>query len=657
MLTLASRIAAHLLLGFILGGIAGWAGRPPAAAQVIDSPAAPVDEMARRRQLLMAAEDRPQEPEPVAALGFTACVNGFASIYPCQNVDLMAVMPLATFGAGRAADIWGWTDPLDGKEYALIAFNTGVAFVELSDPTNPLYLGSLPTETFATTWRDVEVYNNYAFIVADAAGSHGVQIFDLTELRDVPNPPVTFAETAHYDGVTSSHTLVINEVTGFAYATGTNTCSGGLHIINIQDPLNVAFAGCVSNDGYVHETQCVVYNGPDVEHQGQEICFNANEDTITIVDVTDKGAPAQLSRTGYSGVGYTHQGWLTEDHAYFLLNDETDELTYGHHSRTRIWDMADLDAPALIDYYDGPTTATDHNLYVHEGLVYEANNAAGLRILDASDVSNGNLTELAYFDTYPANDFAGYTGSWGNYPFFNSGLVVISSRFEGFFVLRPTRLNLSGDSTLDTLPGTTVTHTFSLNNSGPADSFSLSVSDYEWPTTLLTPSPLALAPGESVIIVVEVEVPGLILETVHGTDSFTLTAVSESDPTLSRSAVGTTHSVTTSGIVTSGDMSGEGAAGETITYQVVVTNTGNYTDTFSISYGPSTWNVSGPDSVGPLAAGVGTTAEIQVTVGNGKADVVTVTFTSGLDNSVSATVTLSTTSATQLLYLPLVIRP
>ena len=70
-------------------------------------------------------------------------------------------------------------------------------------------------------------------------------------------------------------------------------------MIDISNPLVPGNAGCFSADGYAHDAQCVVYNGPDAAHQGGEICFNANEDTLTIVDVANKAAPVQLSRTGY----------------------------------------------------------------------------------------------------------------------------------------------------------------------------------------------------------------------------------------------------------------------------------------------------------------------------------------------------------------------
>ncbi|MEW5988669.1 MAG: choice-of-anchor B family protein, partial [Chloroflexota bacterium] len=395
----------------------------------------PDDPAVTRARIMAAQADRPG-PRNLSPLTYTPCVSGFAGAYPCKNVDLMAFIPLSTMSASTAADLWGWTDPLDGKEYALVGLDNGTGFVDISDPENPVYLGKLPTHSGSLIWRDVEVYGNYAYVGSEAS-NHGIQVFDLTQLRTVTNPPVTFTETAHYNQVSNTHTIIINEDSGYAFANGTNTCSGGLHIINLQDPIAPTFAGCFSSDGYTHESHCIIYQGPDVEHQDQEICFAANEDTLTIVDVTNKSAPVQLSRTPYSGVGYTHQGWTTADQTYFLLDDELDESFYGHNTRTRVWDISDLDAPTIIGYYSGPTPAIDHNLYVKGGYAYEANYQAGLRILDLSDVANANLDEAAYFDTYPSGNSAAFDGAWGTYPYFASGLVIVSGIDEGLFILRP----------------------------------------------------------------------------------------------------------------------------------------------------------------------------------------------------------------------------
>ncbi len=371
-----------------------------------------------------------------AAFTQGACIDGHAAGYPCRDVHLAAFVPLAALGGGNTNDVWGWTDPLTGREYALLGRSNGTSFVDVTIPDAPVVLGNLPTHTINSLWRGLKVYGDHAYIISEATG-HGLQVFDLRQLRGRSGPPVTFTATAHYAGFGNCHTLAVNEASGFLYAAGTNTCNGGLHIVDVRTPGAPVFAGCVANDGYTHETQCVTYHGPDAAYAGRELCFSSNTDTLTIIDVTNKAAPVQLSRTGYAGRGYTHQGWLTEDHRHFLLDDETDEQSFGHNTRTYIWDVADLDAPRVIGSYLGPVSAIDHNLYIRGAYAYEANYRSGLRILDLTNIGAAALSERAYFDTYPASDGPGFNGAWSNYPFFASGTVLVSGIDEGLFVLQP----------------------------------------------------------------------------------------------------------------------------------------------------------------------------------------------------------------------------
>ena len=368
----------------------------------------------------------------------TTCAEGMAGTYPCSNVDLMSVLALADIGGGDANDIWGWTDSSTGKEYAIMGRTNGTSFVDISEPVNPIFLGNLPPHSTDSIWRDVKVYADHAFIVTEAP-NNGMQVFDLTQLRMVTSPPVAFSETAHYFGFSTAHNLAINEDSGFAYAVGTNDCGGGLHMIDIRTPTSPTSAGCFSADGHTHDAQCVNYDGPDSDHQGMEICFNSNLDTLTIVDVTNKAAPAMLSRTGYRDSRYAHQGWLTEDQAYFLLDDERDEA-YNRdvtNTRTYMWDVSDLDDPALIGFFESTTTSIDHNQYVKGNYTYQSNYQAGLRILDITDIANGNLSEEAFFDVYPGGDSPRLNGAWSNYPFFDSGIVIVSVIEQGLFILRP----------------------------------------------------------------------------------------------------------------------------------------------------------------------------------------------------------------------------
>jgi choice-of-anchor B domain-containing protein len=379
----------------------------------------------------------PGRVEPGDPVYGVPCVDGAAESHACQHVDLLAHLPLTIFGAASANDVWGWTDPLTGKEYALLGLDIGTAFVDVSVPHAPVFLGLLLTHTRASLWRSIKVYADHAFIVSEARGNHGMQVFDLTRLRGAVPPHVLFTADAHYAGITSAHNVVVNEETGFAYAVGVTNCGRGLHMVDIRAPKAPVFAGCYAADGYTHDAQCVVYRGPDPDHAGREICLASNEDTLTIVDVTDKSAPRLVSRTGYAGVGYTHQGWLTEDQAYFLLDDELDEVREDHATRTWIWDVSDLDAPVVLGSHDLGTTSIDHNQYVVGSHVFQANYTTGLRVLRMGDLSRLELAEIAWFDTVPENDDPQFHGAWNAYPFFASGIVLVSDIERGLFVLQP----------------------------------------------------------------------------------------------------------------------------------------------------------------------------------------------------------------------------
>ena len=397
-----------------------------------------------------------------------ACTDGLALGFSCGNVDLSAFLTLADLNATFANDIWGWTDPDTRREYALVGLRNAVAFVDVTDPINPLHVGSLMTHAGASSvWRDMKVYKDHVFVVVDGSGSNGMQVFDLTQLRTVTAPPVLFSETAHYDGVTQAHNVAINEETGFAYILGANdggrTCGGGLHMVNIQDPLNPSFAGCFADPftgrgtGYTHDAQCVVYRGPDAEHQGKEICFGANVTAVSIADVTDKANPVALSSAAYPAVGYAHQGWLTEDHRYFVLNDELDELRFPDAikaTRTLIWDVADLDDPVLHVQHFGEAPSIDHNLYIVGDYVFQANYTSGLRILDLGDIDNPR--EVAFFDTVPGSDVRQFSGAWSVYPFFESGTIIVSSTGEGLFIVEPTNLRLLTDTETAAVPASFV---------------------------------------------------------------------------------------------------------------------------------------------------------------------------------------------------------
>ena len=371
----------------------------------------------------------------ISMSGQTPCTSGTAGEYPCNGYYLQSFISLDEMDSQQGNDSWGWTDPQNGKEYALIGLDNGTAFIDVSDPVNAVYLGKLPTHTQNSTWRDIKTYNNHAFIVSEAS-NHGMQVFDLTRLRDVSNPPETFDEDAHYSGFGNAHNIIINEDSGYAYGVGTSTFNGGPHFVDISDPTNPTPAGGYSDDSYSHDAQVVTYSGPDTEHLGKEILIGSNENEIAIVDITNKNNPIGLSTISYSNVEYTHQGWFTEDHRYFIVGDEIDEINVGFNTRTIIFDFEDLDNPSFHFEYEGPTEAIDHNGYVKGDKYYLSNYRAGMRVLDISQIGNENITEIGFFDTYPDSNSANFDGAWNVYPFFASNNIVISDINRGFFLVR-----------------------------------------------------------------------------------------------------------------------------------------------------------------------------------------------------------------------------
>jgi choice-of-anchor B domain-containing protein len=395
-------------------------------------------------------------------LAQTPCVNGFAGEYPCNGYDLMSNISVTILGGEivspsvaqpAGSDLWGWTDSTTGKEYALSALSNSTAFVDVTDPINPIFLGRLDSNDQNNSWRDVKVYKDHAFIVGDNVGAHGMQVFDLTKLRGVTTPQDFAADTIYdEDNLGSCHNIIINEDSGIAYLVGCKTAppvpgttaggsslfNGGPIFVDLSDPKNPVKINAYADAGYSHDAQVITYNGPDPRYNGKEIYVGSNKDRVTILDVTDKDNVVKLAEATYGQTGYTHQGWFTDDHRYFILGDETDEQGFGMNTRTLVFDFNDLENPVLSSTYFGPTLAIDHNGYVKGNEYHMASYRAGLRVLDITNISaaTDSMTEIGSFDTYPGDNAASFNGAWSVYPYFASGNILINDIERGLFVVR-----------------------------------------------------------------------------------------------------------------------------------------------------------------------------------------------------------------------------
>ena len=176
---------------------------------------------------------RHRPPPPATGAGPSACDGGFAAGFPCEAIQLHKHLTLAELGGAVSGnDIWGWTDATNVREYALVGLSNGVAFVDVTEPDTPVVHGILPTATVDSPWRDIKVFEDHAYVVADAVGAHGMQVFDLTRLFGSGTDQVFQADVVYGD-FGSAHNVAINESAGTAFVVGSDTCDGGLHMIDI----------------------------------------------------------------------------------------------------------------------------------------------------------------------------------------------------------------------------------------------------------------------------------------------------------------------------------------------------------------------------------------------------------------------------------------
>ncbi len=384
-----------------------------------------------------------------------ACMQGDAGGFACQRVDLLAHIPLGGFSSNpaRANDVWGLVDLNNGREYAIIGLGNGTAAVDVTDPVNPVEVGTIAGLT--TVWRDIKVlqffntgagrWNAYAYVTADGV-VQGLQIIDLTQL------PASVSLAATYTGFDRAHNLQISNVadyatgeilagrTPYASISGSNLDGGSFRILDLSDPVNpVEVTSPPPGARDSHDTASLLVTDARASacgagHNPCELLIDYASNAVDLWDVTDKSAPMFLSSTTYPNLGFVHSGWPSEDGRFITVHDEFDESSSGLNTTLRTFDISNLAAPTLTGNWTGPTRATDHNGFAHSGLYYISNYERGLTVLDFANPTQPR--EVAFFDTFPASNDPNFNGAWGVYPFLPSGTILVSDIQGGLFVLR-----------------------------------------------------------------------------------------------------------------------------------------------------------------------------------------------------------------------------
>lgn len=392
-----------------------------------------------------------------------ACINNLAGDFDCNNIDLLAHIPLQEFSSTpRAAnDIWGHVDLNNGDEYAIIGLDNGVAVVNVTEPNNPVEVGTIRGKT--NIWRDIKVYQYfdktlnlwraYAYATLDGSVDY-ITVIDLNHLPNSislvqKNKAVSKAHNVYISNIDHSLNIALSGMTPTLQITGANTFAGAFHSYSLTDPENIALLTAQSaGSGYTHDGASLLISDDRAStgcQSASETCsvfIDFNEKEMKLWDISDASSSKLLGAAEYSDVSkanmYVHSGWGSEDQQYVFVHDEFDEYKGGLNSTLRIFSIKDLNNPAQVGQWTGPTRAIDHNGFVRGNRYYMSNYERGLTVLDISNPAAP--TEIGFFDTFTPSNNASFNGAWGTYPFLPSGNILVSDINSGLYVLKDNTL-------------------------------------------------------------------------------------------------------------------------------------------------------------------------------------------------------------------------
>lgn len=387
------------------------------------------------------------------------CVNGLAGSFACNNIDLLAHMPLGEFSSrpSSANDIWGHVDLNTGNEYALIGLYNGVAVVNVTDPENPEEVGTI--RGLGSSWRDIKVYQYfdanigawqaYAYATIDSSTDY-VTIINLNQLPNSvslaeKNRVVTKAHNVYISNVDHTLNTALPGLTPSLQLIGSNRFSGAFHSYSLETPDTLtAISDNYFGSGYTHDGASINITDNRKDNQCNAagdsctVFIDFNEKEMKLWNITDTSNTTLLGTGEYNDVAksnqYVHSGWGTEDKQHIFLHDEFDEKDGGLNSTVRIFSIADLNNPVQVGQWTGPTRAIDHNGFVRGNRYYMSNYERGLTVLDITDPANP--VAAGFFDTYTPTDEARFNGAWGTYPYLPSGNILVSDIGSGLYILK-----------------------------------------------------------------------------------------------------------------------------------------------------------------------------------------------------------------------------
>ncbi|MBL7929159.1 MAG: choice-of-anchor B family protein [Bacteroidia bacterium] len=361
--------------------------------------------------------------------------GSWAQVYDFQNVNLLGRFDDTTFQANnwvgsKYSGCWGWYNPVDQKEYAIIGGSNGTYIVEITNPTNPELRDYVPGIQVNCVWREYKTYQNYLYIVSDDQEPNGMQIADLSYLPDSVhvihsgNSIISRSHTIWVDG----NKLYFGGVRGPAIGSGPGNNFASMAVFSLTNPGSPSLLRKLNQDfpaiGYVHDM--FVRN---------DTCYaSCGNDGLYVFKFNTNNTFTQLgSLTTYPFSGYNHSTSLTDNGQVMIMMDEVPNAL-----PAKVLNVSDVSNILVTTTFNSSAGATPHNPFViGNNYVVCANYQDGIQIYNISNPANPVRT--GYFDTHfqtPINGTSqGYLGCWGAYPWLPSGRIIASDMQNGLYIL------------------------------------------------------------------------------------------------------------------------------------------------------------------------------------------------------------------------------
>lgn len=354
---------------------------------------------------------------------FILLVSG--SLHSQQAIKNMYLLANLNTHVTPYSAVWGYKAP-DGREYAIYGCYDGTAFVDITDVNNIHQVGFVPSTnpgSSGNSWREFKTYSHYAYIVSEV-GNSGVQIVDLQYLPDSIHYVKKFVPSGH------SSTHSISQEGPYLYLNGCNSGFGsGVTVLDLTSNPETPIKRGGYNARYIHD--CRVVN---------DTIYAANiyDGTVTIISAVNKSSLTNITSFVNLPNSGPHNTALTTNGKYLLV---TDEIASPPPNLLKIWDVDDFGNITYVTNWQptGITSSTIHNVEIYGNYALIGHYTAGVRFVDITNPASP--TEVAWYDTYPANNSGGYSGCWGAY-MFPTGKIAASDRSTGLYVLK-TPFNIS----------------------------------------------------------------------------------------------------------------------------------------------------------------------------------------------------------------------